>query len=314
MLKLKFTLIFLFFLNLNNVFAKDLEKNAAKPTRFYALNYSNDVWQKTDRYLTQSLSLELCNPLFSKALFGKLLIKSKDKQVFESGLKIMQNVYTPTSIKFAEIQKNNQPYSATLTFTQYHKEINFSKRYILNSEIQLGIMGPNAGGKEMQTGVHQAIGNNLPLGWDNQLANSPIINYNIQYAKPLLAKKYVEIMPYGTVRLGTLNYDLSTGASLSIGNMPSAFSYTPNKFEYSFSFNSEVKQVFYNAVLQGSYFKKSTFRLLPTEIQNTVFQNDLKYTMRYHNFRFSFAQTWLSKQYKKGLNHTYNSVSFGMFF
>lgn len=314
MIKKKITIILILLLNLEFIMAKDSEKNTAKPLRFYALNYSNDVWQKTDRYLTQSLSFEYCNPLLSNALFGKLLIKSKDKQLFESGIKIIQNVYTPTSIKFEEVQKNNQPYSATFTFTQYHKEINFNKLYIFNSEIQLGILGPNAGGKQMQIGVHKAIGDNLPKGWDNQLANAPIINYNLQYAKPLLSKKYVELLPYSTLRVGTLNYDLSAGASISIGNKPSAFKFIPNKFEYSFSFNSEVKQVFYNAVLQGSYFKKSTYRLLPTEIQNIVFQNDLKYTMRYHNFKFSIAQTWLSKQYKKGLNHTYNSVCFGVFF
>ena len=73
---------------------------------------------------------------------------------------------------------------ALLTLLKIFKINTRSKRKSrLLSAIRLGIIEPAAFGKEMQIDIHEATGNTTPQGWQNQINNYAVVNYEVIYQK-----------------------------------------------------------------------------------------------------------------------------------
>src|SRR5690606_21326027 len=53
-------------------------------------------------------------------------------------------------------------------------------RDVRGLHMDVGLVGPGAGGKRIQRAVHDATGSDEPKGWDNQLRNEPFINLGYQ--------------------------------------------------------------------------------------------------------------------------------------
>ena len=87
----------------------------------------------------------------------------------------------------------------------------------------MGLIGPNGYGEEEQKAIHKALGNIQPLGWEHQIANDYVINYDLLLEKGLLVKKHFEIMGLADVRIGTLYDDIGGGLLIRAGRMYSYF-------------------------------------------------------------------------------------------
>src|SRR5690606_32127632 len=138
---------------------------------------------------------------------------------------------------------------------------NTSNTYRITSSLSLGLMGPGAFGEEMQVGIHKATGNKIPMGWQYQIRNDVVVNYDIGFEKQLL--EYSDLMTLQAQfnwQLGTLFSNVSAGLNGTVGLMNSVFSESdqPKKFQVYVYSQAFVTVVGYDATLQGGLFSKES--------------------------------------------------------
>jgi len=95
------------------------------------------------------------------------------------GVAIGHNIYTPTRIDVAAFQPTERPYAAWLYGGILSSAVNKNNTLMRSLELDLGVVGPGAGGHFFMTTAHLFFnGTNLgdaplPQGWPNQISNRP---------------------------------------------------------------------------------------------------------------------------------------------
>lgn len=163
---------------------------AADPFLGYiSFAWENDMYFRRDYYYSNGFQLEFFHKKIEVSPFSRLLLPPGRKQTGDSyhGLQLRQEIYTPKDLSADTIAAGDHPYSSTLTLSQVKITDNaeLGIRYI--SELRLGILGPAALGFKTQELAHQVSNpSRPPQGWDNQVQNDLILNYNFQFEKRLL--------------------------------------------------------------------------------------------------------------------------------
>jgi len=153
-------------------------------------------------------------------LFGSWV---EPDQAYKLGLTLGQNLYTPADTATSVYQPNDRPYAAWLymgvAFHVYHPATETGGTDRLDVfEINAGVVGPPALGREAQNGFHDVIGVAHAEGWSNQIDSEPGMNF-------VYERKY---------RFATCNArtgwgaDVIPHAGLSLGNV---FTYANAGFE-----------------------------------------------------------------------------------
>lgn len=278
--------------------------------RLVRFNYDNDYFSATDRYYTQGVRLEIIAPVFQKLSVPFLSIKPQNSTSYFAGIAIERDGFTPTGIRIDSIPIGNRPYAATMFLSDFSIAMNEAKHTRITSQIDIGIIGPAVGGKEEQKGIHYAIGDLLPLGWQYQIANDLILNYTAVYEKGLLNKNYIMAIGFTQGRFGTLYTDASIGTLLMVGFMNNYFSSlgitkqanTKKLQLYGFA-KASGKVVGYNATMQGGLFSKSTYTLPASSVNRLVGQAFLGVVVAYKRFQLEYTKAYLSQEYSNGITH-----------
>lgn len=183
------------------------------------LDSDNDMLFNTDNYYTAGIGLSYTNTSLRKTP-SQLILQSKSMDVITfSGFAIKQRLFTPSDITVPNAIENDQPYSAFILATNYSVLINPKKYLKISNEIGIGIMGPAALGEEVQTLVHEIIGSPIPRGWDQQLQNTFLIDYDFRLEKGF-GNEWVatHFIPFAGMRVGTLTNRIELGAMFKLGN------------------------------------------------------------------------------------------------
>ena len=194
-----------------------------KPESYFRFNYDNDFFSATDRYYTQGIYLELIMPFIRKSPLSKVLIPINKNVVNYYGINFEQDGFTPRSIRHDSIYFGERPYASVFFVSHFLISVDRAKKQRLSTSLDLGIIGPEAKGEEEQKGIHRALKNIQPLGWEYQIASDYVLNYNMKFEKGVLVKKHVECIGFIGSRLGTLYDDISVGTLLRAGRMQSFF-------------------------------------------------------------------------------------------
>ncbi|MBA3845203.1 MAG: lipid A deacylase LpxR family protein [Planctomycetes bacterium] len=88
--------------------------------------------------------------------------------------KLSQLTYTPEDSANEELVLDDIPYSGLLVFSTTAAAQDAS--HLDAFTLTVGVVGPASLAQEVQDGLHRATGSDLAQGWDNQLANEPIVN------------------------------------------------------------------------------------------------------------------------------------------
>ena len=83
-----------------------------------------------------------------------------------------QGIFTPTDFSRSDLIEDDRPYAAALLVG-----LGYNARegdQLRTTQLQFGIVGPAALGKQAQDAVHQITGSEKFRGWDNQLENEPV--------------------------------------------------------------------------------------------------------------------------------------------
>ena len=197
--------------------------------RFY---YENDFVALTDYYYTSGMNIELVKPSLKKNPVNKLFFCLPGAKM-KYGLALDHFAFTPRHIYYSDILYNDRPYAGCISISSFRIATDENRKLQLASSLELGLTGPGAFWKPVQTFLHKRlIPAPEPEGWDNQIKNDLILNYKINLEKNLIHENSFLLNGNIETIAGTMNDKLATGLSIMIGKLSSPFeSYETNKSE-----------------------------------------------------------------------------------
>ena len=195
---------------------------AAYNKHHIALSSDNDAYFEPtnyDRYYTAGHNLSYTSkewqnsPLAYTALFSRLFKKDLASS-FSIG--IGQEVYTPSARFALNPPANDAPYGGYLYLNTMIQ--NRTDNFLEQLELNIGMVGKAALGKEAQDLIHELINYYHLAGWDHQIRNEFVLNayYKAMYRFDIISN-IVDILPYGVIAIGNANTHLELGAKMRVG-------------------------------------------------------------------------------------------------
>jgi len=288
-----------------------------KKSRFI-FDLDNDMLFSTDSYYTAGVGMSYTHSGLKKTPTQLILSSKNTDNLTFTGFGIEQRIFTPSSITAPDSITNDQPYSAYLLATNFSVLINQEAHLKISNELGIGVMGPAAGGEEMQTLVHEVVNSPIPVGWDNQLQNTFLIDYHFRIEKGFFNDWTANhIIPFAAARIGTLTNRVQIGMMVKLGNknqylVPSLIGHDKLIWEWVFSAN--LQGVFYDATLQGSMFKEDPNALDKSEIVSHQYQFRTGFNLYYRNFSLRYMLNFNSSNLNSTVYHRYGGVNIGYSF
>lgn len=168
------------------------------------------------------------------------------------GWRIGQQLFTPSDIKLqpSQIAPNDHPYAGWL-YGGVFQETRHADGTHLIVGLDIGCLGPCAGGEETQKSLHRIIDQPLPQGWSTQLRNEvgAVIHIDIAPVRWTMGDA-VDLMPTFGGRFGNIHTDVNAGLTLRTGRL----NLQPDSPTLHGFFRVNARAVAYDATLQGGYF------------------------------------------------------------
>ena len=296
--------------------AQKIENTASfrdiKTSNYFRFNYDNDYFMAADQNYTQGYNFELVTPYFKKNPINFLFVKPKNNE-FKYGVSVEHIGFTPNNIKSTEIQFDDRPFAASIMLKSFIITTDTIQKSRFVSSLNLGIIGPGAFGKEMQVAIHKATGNTIPGGWQNQIKNDLVINYELNYEKQIL--RYMNVFSLNAssnAKIGTLYTNASLGLNATLGIIHNPFTSwkQQNKFEIYFFAQALVSAIGYDATLQGGLFNlKSPYTI--NSIERFTAQNHYGLIIQTKRMYFEYFQTLHTREYEIGKSYKWGGIKIG---
>ena len=198
------------------------------PGSEFQLFVENDMLARTDRYYTNGIKFGGGIPFDLLQLPATELLRQlapDGGSAIHLGLFLGQNLYTPKAIRISQPQPLDRPWAAWLYLGGVAQR---AKENRLDTvEIDLGLVGPSALGKEIHAGWHRLIGATKPMGWHHQIPNEPAFMVSwLAKSKHVLGSREgieLELIPHGGGSIGTVMTLARAGASLRLGRNMTGF-------------------------------------------------------------------------------------------
>jgi lipid A 3-O-deacylase len=167
----------------------------------FSIQVENDVFNRfgpTDRDYTNGIRLGWLSPAITDMSPGLVALTTlptffgeppSDSVVRRVGVSIGQNIYTPDDTFTAQPIYDDRPYAAWLyaslalqyTYKRRDAKTGVQEPVRLDTlQLDLGLIGPAAGGAFVQNNFHNVIGVAQANGWANQLHNEPTIGIGFE--------------------------------------------------------------------------------------------------------------------------------------
>ncbi len=282
---------------------------------YFRFHYDNDFFTKTDYYYTQGITMEYVHPSLKNFPVAKLLYKTKNSNT-KYGVTFNLFGYTPTSINSDAILTGDRPFEGSMSLKMFSVSTNSVHRQRLSSALSLGIIGPAALGEEIQTNIHRWTGNKLPRGWQHQIRNDIILNYQLNFEKKILTSDVFLLNGTGELRAGTLHNRISSGINFMTGRFTDPYQTgKKKKTEYYIYGQSRVNLIGYDATMQGGLFNRnSPYIISQGNVSRVTFQADAGMILNVGKIYFSYTQSFLTKEFRTGRYHRWGGVSLGFSF
>lgn len=277
----------------------------------------NDLYtsSKNDMYYTNGLEI-----------FYRFLSKNNNEKINKkiTEFRVGQYIYNPRFINEEAVTINDRPFTGYL-FAEAGRSFFYQSESVFKTDFQIGFMGPNAFGEEMQESFHKIIGYKKVYGWENQLHNALALQAHVLYSKKLFPKKHHDFTDFhfqSEANLGTIFTGVSTGFLARFGFKKLLPVYDSNLHDASVSLEPQytirefyfyampsVNYQFYDATIQGSMFNDTsplTFDLEPLRFNAEA---GLKY--RYNNFNISYSFLYRGRELKDPVNNTNRGYFYG---
>jgi lipid A 3-O-deacylase len=214
----------------------------------YLLDIDNDslLMQKNDGFYSSGLRI---SRQFDLAGGG---------QTVSYGWRFGQDIYTASDIRLqpAQIGKRDHPYAGWLYGGLYRKVERADGSHLMFG-LDIGCLGPCAGGEWTQTNLHQLLDQPVPQGWSTQVRNEAgAVLYADMAPLRWQPTPWIDITPNFRARFGNIFTDAAAGVTLRAGQLDLA----PGQGAVHGILRLEERLVGYNATLQGGYFSSNNVR------------------------------------------------------
>lgn len=248
-----------------NAISAQITQDATKQLRIYEDDDFFNVWGRgTDRGYSNGSSVGYLYMKNKKSVFlDKWILPVAGHNainVFEWDL--MQIMITPNQIADTSYIPKDFYYAGALYATHGLTSYNPEKKYSFHSELVFGVLGPWAFAKETQTFFHDLIGYQPPRGWEYQVPNAPLINYNFTYEVMLWSPvNYLEIVGAANGKIGTMTTGASAYTYIRAGLFNPYFGErdlavaTKRRCQLYAMARPQFNIIGYNALLQGGIFR-----------------------------------------------------------
>ena len=282
---------------------------------FFRIQYDNDLFQGQDVYYSQGIRLEIINPVFRKNPINKILISLPNSSSRKYGISAEIAAFTPTSILSDSILYNDRPYAAIMALNFLQMSYSDELKLKLSSNLQVGLIGQAALGKEIQTGIHRVTNNSLPLGWQHQIQNDLILNYAARLDKQFLSyRSLIAVIGIGEVNLGTYQTNISVGLDMSFGHKNNAFEGKQNKVQYYIYGQSKLKAVGYDASLMGGLFNRTSDYTVPySQINKLVAEQHVGIVFQFPHVYFGTDFGFITPEFSGGNSHAWGGIRLGFY-
>jgi lipid A 3-O-deacylase len=283
---------------------------------YFRFHYDNDFFTKSDEYYSQGITLEYVAPAVKKFILTKLLWKPYPT-VPQYGITFNLFGYTPTSIASDLILYGDRPFNADLSLQTFLIQADEMHHQQISTALNIGVMGPAALGYEIQNNIHRWLKNPLPHGWQYQIQDDIILNYQVSYEKQLFsAANNFLLNATAEAKAGTLNDQLSAGINFMAGRFNKRFgsiSHKKRKAEYYFYGQSRINGIGYDASMQGGIFNRhDPYVISSSDITRITFRADAGIIVNFKKLFLSYTQSLLTREFCTGHYHRWGGISVGV--
>ena len=280
---MKKVLLIIFLLSILNYVKAQENSNEYKQIEFVKLNQSNDLftyWFQSDKYFTDGVDIEFAHKIFNNKIADKVLL-GFDTKYKDYSLSFNQDMYTPANTQITYIDSNDRPYAGQLYLTYSKFSNQFFKGRKLSSSLYVGIQGPASKAGESQNYVHSAINNPTAKGWDNQISNGLILDYEMQYMAMIpLYSPINELHYFVNAHIGALNVSTEAGFRFKLGR------YTDSYMNFYGIANDRNNYNFSAADI--SKMSKARRKIIPKHLRSQSLQQQAEYLNKRMNRKFQF--------------------------
>jgi lipid A 3-O-deacylase len=178
-----------------------------------------------------------------------------------SGWRIGQELYTPSDIKLPpeQVGPPDRPYAGWIYAGLFYRTDNADGRHT-ELGIDVGCIGPCAGGEWTQNRLHSVLDDPRPQAWSRQVGQELGIVLTARHApvrwKPVA---WLDVTPAAHVRAGNIFTDAGGQITVRAGQL----NRLPHEPTFNIFLRADGRIVGYNATLQGRLFSSDVHTVKP---------------------------------------------------
>lgn len=284
---------------------------------WFRFHYDNDFFTATDDYYTQGITLEFAHPALKKNPLNKLLLRPR-QSVIRYGIRADHYGYTPSTIRSNDILYGDRPFCSNLSASAFAIATDTLRRRRVSTTLIAGIMGPSAGSEGMQKAIHRWLDNIPPLGWQHQIRNDLILDYQLDYEQNIWkGGNWLLANVSAGARVGTHTSQIRAGCSMMIGwlNDPFREVIQAKKWYGYFYARAQPGYKVYDATLQGGLFNRSSpYVIASADLTRLTVQGDFGFVLGAGKLYLEYCQSFLSKEFNTGTVHRWGGIRVGVGF
>lgn len=236
--------------------------------RIYEDNDFMNIWGNgSDKGYTNGTRLDIfyIKSRPSRFFMDRWMLKAGNGSVNTFGWGLMQMMMTPMDIHLSVPDKNDYPYSGALFALHSLHSGNSVKKYNIQTEWMIGLLGPPSLAEQTQTFIHRLINYQKPMGWSYQIPADLILNLNLAAEKQIAhINNSLELIGGARLLAGTALNGASLYSLIRFGKMQPYFNgyisqYTGDRkngkgMYFYFLLRPSVEWMPGNAFIEGGVF------------------------------------------------------------
>jgi lipid A 3-O-deacylase len=299
-----------------------------------AQSHSNEIGVQTDNdsYLAQGSDRYYTDGIFFYFRHA-LKVKREDSTALRNkvlGFEFGQKIFNPQS---GSIFYNgaDQPSLVDRPFAAYlyiGSTLNFLYKDESNLKLsaQIGVVGPDAFGKQVQDFVHDNFGFYHPSGWEYQIDNSFELNLSATYNKLIARGSWIDVSFSSYADLGNGFTGAGAGGILRLGSFNQLFNSVStqstaiksntvaplHQHELFFYYQPLINYVGYDATIQGPLFgsRNPNSMEITADPERFIFSNQFGLAFTTNRFVFDIAAIFHTLDDKEMVqSHQWGSVT-----
>lgn len=286
-----------------------------------------------NKYLNRELQVENDNDAYTLNLtrdqyysngvairYRHLTDSSKWKSQLEKVIRsydLNHRIYSPRHLFWEDSAEMDRPYAGQITLAASNEYYYRDERY-LKLKLEAGWMGPSLRTGDLQYEWHKTFRMQLPLGWQYEINDAPIMNLYGTYASSLLSGEDIDLISESNIALGTTFSNVRQEFTIRLGDIKPIQNSThyngvlgiendgPANHEFYFFLSPGIEYVAYNATIEGNLIGKES---IYTEIREPwVFQMRAGIMASWTKFDFALLYYRRTKETTEARFHKYVGI------